>query len=56
MQITMPFEHADTGSVELVGNPVKFSRTPVTYRRAPPQCGEHTDEVLRELFGNQEED
>lgn len=35
--------------VDLIGNPVKFSQTPVTYRHAPPTCGEHTDEVLASL-------
>jgi crotonobetainyl-CoA:carnitine CoA-transferase CaiB-like acyl-CoA transferase len=33
-----------------VANPVKFSATPVAYRRAPPLLGEHTDEVLREVL------
>ncbi len=30
------------------GSPVKLSRTPATYRRAPPAFAQHTDEVLRE--------
>ncbi|MFY0311732.1 CaiB/BaiF CoA transferase family protein [Leisingera sp. D0M16] len=34
------------GPVRLLGNPLNFSRTPVTYRHAPPQCGEATDEIL----------
>jgi len=40
---------ASQGEVELLGNPVKLSRTPVSYRRGPPALGEHTDEVLAEL-------
>jgi crotonobetainyl-CoA:carnitine CoA-transferase CaiB-like acyl-CoA transferase len=32
-----------------VANPIRFSRTPVEYRSAPPRLGEHTGEVLREL-------
>lgn len=36
------------GPVALVGSPLKMSGTPVTYRHAPPSCGLHTDELLRE--------
>ncbi|MGH9304410.1 MAG: CaiB/BaiF CoA transferase family protein [Acidimicrobiales bacterium] len=32
-----------------VSNPLRFSRTPVTYRRPPPRNGEHSEEVEREL-------
>jgi crotonobetainyl-CoA:carnitine CoA-transferase CaiB-like acyl-CoA transferase len=28
---------------------MKFSKTPVQYRRPPPLLGEHTDEVLKEM-------
>lgn len=34
------------GPVKLLGNPLNFSRTPVIYRHAPPQCGEATAEIL----------
>lgn len=37
---------SSAGPVQLLGNPLNFSRTPVTYRHAPPQCGSATDEVL----------
>ncbi|MEM1198197.1 MAG: CaiB/BaiF CoA-transferase family protein [Pseudomonadota bacterium] len=53
MKITMPQPKAQSGEVDLIGNPVKFSRTPVTYRHPPPLCGEHTDEVLREVLGEE---
>jgi len=36
------------GEIEVIGNPVKFSETPVRYRQAPPLCGADTDEVLKE--------
>jgi formyl-CoA transferase len=34
--------HTDTqsGSVQLLGNPLKLSKTPVTYRKAPPRFGQ----------------
>ncbi|WP_195821681.1 CaiB/BaiF CoA transferase family protein [Roseobacter sp. MH60115] len=40
---------ADTAgdAVALLGNPLKFSRTPVTYRHAPPRFGQDTQTVLR---------
>ncbi|WP_170465248.1 CaiB/BaiF CoA transferase family protein [Ruegeria arenilitoris] len=37
---------ADPGEVKLIGNPLKLSRTPVTYRAAPPVCGADTQAVL----------
>ncbi|MEY8834191.1 CaiB/BaiF CoA transferase family protein [Phaeobacter italicus] len=34
---------SQAGPVQLLGNPLKLSRTPVTYRHAPPTCGSSTD-------------
>jgi formyl-CoA transferase len=31
------------------GSPIKLSRTPVSYRRAPPSFAEHTAEIMAEL-------
>lgn len=50
MKIRMPFPAADSGEVQLIGNPVKMSRTPVTYRRPPPACGADTNEVMEEFM------
>ena len=47
MTVQMPHPLAD--SVRLVASPMKFSSTPVQYRRPPPLLGEHTAEVLREF-------
>ena len=49
MKITMPYAGAQSGAVDLIGNPIKFSATPVTYRYPPPTCGEHTQEILQEF-------
>jgi len=54
MRIAIPTPHAGSGKVELIGNPVKFSATPVSYRRPPPLCGEHTEEVIAELLGSED--
>jgi crotonobetainyl-CoA:carnitine CoA-transferase CaiB-like acyl-CoA transferase len=40
-----------SGTVDLIGNPIKYSATPVDYALPPPYCGQHTDEVLTELLG-----
>jgi crotonobetainyl-CoA:carnitine CoA-transferase CaiB-like acyl-CoA transferase len=40
---------SDGGEVAQVADPMRFSASPVSYRRRPPRLGEHTEEVLREL-------
>ncbi len=50
MKITMDYPKSAAGQVDLIGNPVKFSATPVSYRHPPPRCGEHTDEILKEIL------
>jgi crotonobetainyl-CoA:carnitine CoA-transferase CaiB-like acyl-CoA transferase len=51
MKISMDYPKANTGRIDLIGNPIKFSKTPVSYRRAPPLCGADTEAVLRDLLG-----
>ena len=47
MRIAMPHPAAGgDGTAPLIGNPVRMSRTPVTYRRPPPMLGQHSDEIL----------
>ncbi len=55
MLVTMPYQHSASGSVNLIGNPIKFSKTPISYNRPPPVCGEHTDEVLAEWLGTSDD-
>jgi len=47
--VTMP--HPLAGTVKLAANPIRLSKTPVSYDRPPPTMGQHTDEVLREVLG-----
>ena len=49
MQIRMPHPLAGE-DIRLVGSPIELSRTPVSYRLAPPTLGQHTDEVLAEVL------
>ena len=42
-------EHPTLGRTELVGQPIKLSRTPAKLETATPGLGEHTDAVLAEL-------
>lgn len=44
MQVGVP--HRLNPELQLVGNPIKLSRTPVEYRSAPPTLGQHTEEIL----------
>ena len=49
MQIDMPRDDVANDHVKLIGNPLNLSKTPVSYRRAPPRMGQDTDEVLKGL-------
>ena len=47
---TLPRQAGDgIAQVATVANPMRLSATPVSYRRAPPSLGQHTQEVLHEL-------
>jgi formyl-CoA transferase len=41
--------HKTLGQVRQLGNPMRFSRTPVRQERAGPVLGEHNEEILAEL-------
>jgi formyl-CoA transferase len=48
--------HSDTyGDLTIVRNPVRLSRTSTSLRRAAPQPGAHTEEVLREYGYSRDE-
>ena len=54
MKIQMQNKNSENGFVELIGNPVKFSETPVSYRHPPPSCGEHSDDILNEIMSKKD--
>jgi crotonobetainyl-CoA:carnitine CoA-transferase CaiB-like acyl-CoA transferase len=49
MKREMP--HPTAGTVPIASSPLKFSDSPVEYRRPPPMLGEHTEQVLSEKLG-----
>ncbi len=49
MQIAM--QHPVGGEIPLVASPIRLSGTPVQYRSAPPQLGQHNHVVLSEMLG-----
>jgi formyl-CoA transferase len=50
-EMLIHMEHQEIGDLRLVGSPLKFSDTPVDYKLPPPKLGQHTEEILMELFG-----
>lgn len=50
-QLVRKQKHPFNDELPVVANPVSFSKTPVSYDKAPPLLGQHTDEVLREWLG-----
>jgi crotonobetainyl-CoA:carnitine CoA-transferase CaiB-like acyl-CoA transferase len=56
MEISMHHPLSGKGDVSLIGSPIKMSATPVSYRHAPPTLGQHTNEILAEMLGMDEEE
>ena len=50
-----PVEHPTRGRIELVGQPVRFHRTPWRLRNASPEMGQHTRAILADLGYSEEE-
>jgi len=47
-------EHAELGTLALVGSPLRLSETSVEYGLAPPLLGQHTNEVLTSVLALEE--
>ncbi len=48
-EMVVGFDHPCGSRLQVVGNPIKLSRTPVTYPSPPPTLGQHTAEVLAKI-------
>ena len=48
MKIAAPVKHPRLGTLNLISQPVRLSRTPASLATATPERGEHTEEVLLE--------
>jgi crotonobetainyl-CoA:carnitine CoA-transferase CaiB-like acyl-CoA transferase len=48
-------QHAKVGEIKMPNIPIKFSATPGGIRMAPPSLGEHTENILVELAGYNQE-
>src|SRR5699024_10269111 len=46
-EMFIEMEHPKAGTIEMIGNPIKLSRTPVTYRKAPPELGQHAEKHIK---------
>ncbi|MGE8591421.1 MAG: CoA transferase, partial [Alcaligenes sp.] len=55
-QMKRELPHPAAGKVPMAASPLKFSDSPVEYRRPPPMLGEHTAQVLAEKLGLSAED
>jgi crotonobetainyl-CoA:carnitine CoA-transferase CaiB-like acyl-CoA transferase len=50
--MAVQLEHPAAGHISVVGNPIRYSRTPLQGGlSAPPMLGQHTQSVLREVLG-----
>ncbi|MEP2654633.1 MAG: CoA transferase [Sedimentitalea sp.] len=54
--VSVPAKDVAQDHVQLLGNPLKFSRTPVQYRHAPPRFGQDTQDVARQFEIPQSQD
>ncbi|CAB3899465.1 CaiB/BaiF CoA transferase family protein [Achromobacter piechaudii] len=54
-QLRREIPHPLGVTAPVTASPLRFSDSPVVYRRAPPLLGEHTEQVLREVLGKSPE-
>ena len=48
--LVVEFPPGNRDPISVTGNPIHFSRTPVSYEKRPPELGEHTDEILSQVL------
>jgi crotonobetainyl-CoA:carnitine CoA-transferase CaiB-like acyl-CoA transferase len=55
-EVKFEMAHRLSDALPQIRNPMRFSESPVTYRRAPPELGQHTREVLQHKLGYSQAD
>ncbi len=48
-QMLRQLPHPAAGSVPQIVSPMRFAEAPLSFDRAPPLLGQHTEEILRDL-------
>lgn len=56
LKIEMPHPSASDAKVSMVANPIRLSESPVEYQAHPPMLGEHSEEILRDIGGFDDEE
>lgn len=54
--MVVEMEHDACGPIKLVGTPVKYSESQPRIRTPPPLLGQHTNEVMAEFLGMEEDE
>lgn len=49
-KLRVDMQHPEGGTIGMVANPIRLSKTPVQYRYPPPLRGQHTDEILASVL------
>lgn len=52
-EMLVEMNHPQREKLKVIGSPIKFSRTPVEYKTAPPLLGEHTQAVLGRVVSSE---
>jgi crotonobetainyl-CoA:carnitine CoA-transferase CaiB-like acyl-CoA transferase len=50
-EMVMTVAHPTAGKLRIPGSPLNFSETPIVEPTPPPLLGQHTEEILREVLG-----
>ncbi len=56
MKLEMSHPLAGEAPINVIASPIKMSATPPSYVHPPPTLGQHTDEVLHELLGIEDDE
>jgi crotonobetainyl-CoA:carnitine CoA-transferase CaiB-like acyl-CoA transferase len=49
--LLLEFKSHTEAAIRVVGSPIKYSRTPIEYSKAPPLLGADTDQLLTDVLG-----